>query len=139
MSARGLENSKYQGSKWITRQKRLAIYLRDGMACAYCGTGIEDGVELSLDHVTPHCNGGNNHESNLVTCCKKCNSSRGNRSVSEFAEAVANYLNHGITANDIVTHVFNCIGRSLNIEEAKEIVNKRSSWSETLASFAEIK
>lgn len=65
-----------QGSKWIRKDKRLAIYLRDGMACAYCGKASEDGVGLSLDHLVCNSHGGGNHEGNLVTCCISCNSKR---------------------------------------------------------------
>ena len=32
-------------------EKRLAIYLRDDMACIYCGIGIEEAGTLTLDHV----------------------------------------------------------------------------------------
>lgn len=70
----------WQGSNWIRQDKSFAIYLRDGQACVYCGVGMEEGVTFSLDHLVPHSHGGNNHESNLVTSCLKCNQSQGNRS-----------------------------------------------------------
>ena len=38
-------------------EKRLAIYLRDDMACIYCGIGIEEAGTLTLDHVRPHSQG----------------------------------------------------------------------------------
>jgi len=38
-----------QGMNWIRKEKRLAIYLRDGLACGYCGQSIEDGAKLTLD------------------------------------------------------------------------------------------
>jgi len=68
---------KGQGSKWIRKDKRLAIYLRDGLACAYCGAAAEQGRPLTLDHLLPCSKGGGNHEGNLVTCCGTCNSRRG--------------------------------------------------------------
>ena len=66
-----------QGSKWIRKDKRLAIYLRDGCACIYCGTPAEelDGP-LTLDHVLACELGGGNEAANLVTCCLSCNSSK---------------------------------------------------------------
>jgi hypothetical protein len=76
---------KWQGMNWIRQSSRLAIYLRDGMRCAYCSAGIEDGAQLTLDHVIPWSKGGCNHSSNLVTSCKTCNSSRGNRPLVDFA------------------------------------------------------
>ena len=60
MAARGKPNGSYQGMNWIKPAKRLALYLRDGLACAYCGDGIEDGIRLTLDHLTPHSLGGSN-------------------------------------------------------------------------------
>jgi len=65
-----------QGSKWIRPTKRLAIYLRDGLCCAYCGATVEDGATLSLDHITACELGGHNGATNLVTCCISCNSSK---------------------------------------------------------------
>src|SRR3990167_4136458 len=89
---------EWQGMNWIRQEKRLAIYLRDGMSCAWCGHSVEEGASLSLDHLAPHSKGGSNHESNLVTSCERCNKSRGARSVKAFAVAVAEYINHGVSA-----------------------------------------
>lgn len=65
-----------QGSKWITKKRRLAIYLRDGGKCIYCGAHVSTGVLLTLDHVLACNNGGTNESSNLVTACRSCNSSK---------------------------------------------------------------
>ena len=65
-----------QGSKWIRPTKRLAIYLRDGLCCAYCGATVEDGAMMSLDHITACELGGTNEATNLVTSCVSCNSSK---------------------------------------------------------------
>jgi 5-methylcytosine-specific restriction endonuclease McrA len=126
-----------QGMNWIRQEKRLAIYLRDGLACAYCGDGIENGTQLSLDHLKPHSKGGQNHESNLVTCCCRCNSSRGNRSVRSFCRGVAEYLNHGIKPSDIEKHVRNCARRSLAEAkiEAKALVARRGSAARVLSAM----
>lgn len=76
-----------QGSNWIRKGKRLAIYIRDGFACAYCGTDLRDArpATVTLDHLTPRSLGGGNEASNLVTACLSCNSSRGNRALEDFA------------------------------------------------------
>lgn len=74
----------WYGSKWIRPRKRLAIYLRDKMACVYCGASVIQGADTVLDHVVPHKAGGTNHESNLVTCCKPCNDSKNGRDVVDF-------------------------------------------------------
>src|SRR5262245_14698893 len=84
---------EWQGMNWCRQSTRLAIYLRDGMACVWCGTAVEDGARLTLDHVKPHSQGGTNAPANLMTACERCNKSRGARSVAVFAKSVAAYLN----------------------------------------------
>ena len=49
MAERG--TPEYQGMNWIRQDKRLAIYLRDGLACAWCGNGVENGAKLPLEGV----------------------------------------------------------------------------------------
>ena len=121
-----------QGMNWIRQEKRLAIYLRDGLSCAYCGASVESGAQLSLDHVRPYSKGGNNHESNLVTCCTRCNSARGNRTVASFARGVAEYLN--VEVAEITNHIRRIRRRSLTsyMTEARELVARRGSVARVL-------
>jgi hypothetical protein len=125
----------WAGMNWIRQDKRLAIYLRDGLACMYCGATVEDGATLSLDHVAPHSHGGSNSERNLVTCCSKCNSSRGNRDVTDFATAVAGYVNHGTTGESIMAAIRSNTRKSLKPfrAEAKELISRRGSAAKALA------
>ena len=60
---------KWNGSKWIRPEKRRAINLRDDYRCIYCGDGVEEGILLTLDHVTP---------------CKHCNSAKRHLTVRQF-------------------------------------------------------
>ncbi len=119
---------------WIRQDKRLAIYLRDGLACVWCGIGIEDGSVLTLDHVKPHSKDGSNEAHNLVTSCKRCNSSRGVRTVPQFAKAVAIYLNHGVNPVSIVKHVHATRERILSKyrKEAQELLSRRGSVAKVL-------
>ena len=128
----------WQGMNWIRQEKRLAIYLRDGLACAYCGHGVEQGVQLTLDHVKPHSKGGSNHESNLVTACARCNSSRGARSVIAFSRAVAEYVNHGVQPNEIRRHVTNATRRVLAPYrvQARRLIGQRGSAAQALTDFS---
>lgn len=127
MKARN-RNRDGQGMNWIRPVKRLAIYLRDGLACVWCGATIEDGVVLTLDHLKAQSKGGSNHERNLVTCCGRCNSSRGNRSVKAFAIAVASYLNHGAKPETILAYVKLTITRKLDIGAAKALIARRGGF-----------
>lgn len=120
-----------QGMNWIRPAKRLAIYLRDGMACAYCGLGVEDEVKLTLDHLTPYSKGGSNESKNLITCCLTCNSKRGNRSVPSFIAAVANYLeevNFAQKATEITLRIRRNRNRKLDIDLAKELIARRGGF-----------
>lgn len=118
-----------QGAKWIRREKRLAIYLRDGLACAWCGEGVEDGARLTLDHLRPYAAGGSHDAANLVTCCLRCNSARGTRSLPVFARAVAGYLNHDVQPEAILRHVRNTSRRAIDVAAAKELIARRGSFS----------
>lgn len=81
---RNNNNAANNGGKWIAPKKRRAIYLRDDLRCVYCGAGIEDGVQFTLDHIVPCELGGDNSAANLVTACKTCNSSKGSKSQRAF-------------------------------------------------------
>lgn len=113
---------KNQGMNWIRQEKRLAIYIRDGLECAYCGSNIED-AKMTLDHLTPYSMGGSNDQTNLVTCCHRCNSSRGNRDWKEFAESVAQYYN--TSGSCIINYILETTQKPLNVPQAKQILLER--------------
>ncbi len=77
-----------QGSNWIRREKRLAIYRRDDHRCVYCGEDLAAAV-ATLDHVTPCELGGSNDARNLVTCCLSCNSSKRDLPLHSFLATLA--------------------------------------------------
>jgi len=121
---------KWQGMNWIRQEKRLAIYLRDGLACVYCGASVEDEIQLTLDHILPHSKGGKNTSQNLVTACKACNSARGKRSVLGFCKAVAEYLN--TDHKPIYKHVLNTRKRIIDVKEAKRLIATRGNLSKAI-------
>lgn len=77
----------------IPRELRVRIYQRDGYRCCYCGWHKNDpqplagkmvGLRrLSLDHITPFCQGGQETEDNLITACLACNMQKSGRSLEE--------------------------------------------------------
>lgn len=80
--------SKHQATgQWIRPDKRLAIYLRDRFTCLYCCRDLHgaDPADITLDHIRCQADGGTNHESNLVTCCRECNCSRQDKPLARFA------------------------------------------------------
>ena len=88
-------NEKWYGKKWITNEKRLAINLRDDMTCMYCLRKLTAAApgDITLDHIVCRSDSKGiaklkhyvNHESNLVTACRSCNSSRGDLPIRRFA------------------------------------------------------
>ena len=64
------------------RPSRKNILWRDKSQCQYCGV-IKQSHDLTFDHVIPRSRGGGNTWSNLVTCCKKCNQKKRDRTPEE--------------------------------------------------------
>ena len=127
-----MKNGNGQGMNWIRPEKRLAIYLRDGLACSYCGEGIEEGAKLTLDHLAPRINGGENKAENLITACHRCNSAKGKRPWKEFAKTVANYKGSNVSL--IIRHIRLEIKRKLPLEEAKKLIFQRNGLQNILQS-----
>ena len=71
--------------KFVSRSMRATrnnIIWRDKNTCQYCGY-VGTSLELTLDHVLPKSRGGDNSWLNLVTCCKKCNQKKRDRTPEE--------------------------------------------------------
>ncbi len=61
------------------RLSRHSILARDAHTCQYCGS-MKD---LTIDHVQPRWMGGKNTWDNLVTCCRKCNLKKGEKTPTQ--------------------------------------------------------
>jgi 5-methylcytosine-specific restriction endonuclease McrA len=111
MSTTKKKNVATNGGKWIRQDKRLAIYLRDGLSCVYCGATFERGdTQLTLDHVTSQSMGGGNDADNLVTACKSCNSKKQDKSIRAF---VAYLKAEGADAEGLAARIRKHTKRSL--------------------------
>lgn len=83
-----------QGSNWIRRSTRLAIYHRDGHRCVYCGCKVKPGrgtngtAAAHLDHVLACDLGGSSKPENLVTSCRKCNDAKASHTVRGFLKTL---------------------------------------------------
>jgi len=58
------------------------LFRRDHNTCLYCGLKFSN-RDLSRDHVIPVSRGGLDDWMNVVTSCKRCNTRKGNRLLSE--------------------------------------------------------
>jgi len=114
---RGANARGGQGSKWISKAARLALYIRDGFACAYCGRDLREAParEVTLDHLDPRvsvlCPRERRNPARLVTACLRCNSSRKDRPWTEFATGGA------------VDRIRRQVRRKLNLDLARSILN----------------
>lgn len=63
---------KVERSK-MTASLRYDILKRDNYKCQICGSTVQDGVKLHVDHIIPISKGGKTVPSNLRTLCDRCN------------------------------------------------------------------
>lgn len=55
---------------------RRSIFARDNYTCQYCGLQSRD---LTIDHILPKRLGGGLQWENLVACCRRCNTRKGDK------------------------------------------------------------
>jgi 5-methylcytosine-specific restriction endonuclease McrA len=107
-----------QGSNWIRRSTRYAIYHRDGHACVYCEAKAAEGVVLSLDHVVPQELGGGHGPDNLVTACFDCNSAKRHLSMREW---VAFLRDKGVETEGLAARVRRRLAKKLDRAEGRRL------------------
>lgn len=74
--------SYFRRGKRVVRFNRQNVLARDRWKCQYCG-GKKPTKDLTYDHVIPRAKGGTTCWENIVSCCKKCNSLKANRTPQE--------------------------------------------------------
>lgn len=62
---------------------RLQIAARDGLVCHYCRVTVKPS-SFTVDHIVPVTKGGTDNLSNLVACCRSCNSKKGVKNYHDF-------------------------------------------------------
>lgn len=62
-------------------QKRV-LFNRDAWKCQYCGIDLHYPL-ITIDHIHPLSRGGQTNWKNCVVACKKCNSSKGDKTLEE--------------------------------------------------------
>lgn len=75
----------------IKEAKSKRIFKKCNGKCAYCGKQLTLGTAgACVDHVIPIAKGGNNEDENLVMACRKCNSSKKDKPLSEWKGLIRN-------------------------------------------------
>ncbi len=67
-----------RGGHYAPPLNNHALFRRDNHLCLYCGQKFLH-RDLSRDHVTPLSQGGQDHWTNVVAACKRCNNHKANR------------------------------------------------------------
>ncbi|MBR4054614.1 MAG: HNH endonuclease [Clostridia bacterium] len=57
----------------MTSSLRYEILRRDNFRCQICGSSVQDGVKLHIDHIIPVSKGGHTVPNNLRVLCDRCN------------------------------------------------------------------
>jgi len=109
--------------QWIRTSTRLAIYHRDGFACAFCGAGAEEGQELTLDHLHPCELGGTNDPTNLVTACRSCNCSKQDSTMRQWFATLRDY---GVCTKGLSAKLKRMVARPLDRAEGRRLAKART-------------
>ena len=91
------------------------------LKCTYCNRDTDQGGGTTWDHVVPRSKGGSNDRSNIVICCKQCNSMKAALPLVRFKIVVSAFLRmkaipEGYQKGDI-THIYNTIKKMLTHEK----------------------
>lgn len=75
--------------KKMTANLKKFILERDDYTCQVCGASLHNdfNLKLEVDHIVPISKGGKTDPSNLQTLCRKCNRSKGAKSMEVFVGA----------------------------------------------------
>lgn len=76
------KNGKTGYGKSGPKLTNKTLFARDKNICAYCGRYFIDS-ELTRDHILPKSKNGSDSWVNCVTCCKRCNNIKGDRTPEE--------------------------------------------------------
>lgn len=85
--AKTTDTKRTQKGCLVRSDLRLALYLRDRFACAYCGRDLHGAApdQITLDHIRPASQGGDNDPANVVTACRSCNCGRQDKPWRSYA------------------------------------------------------
>jgi 5-methylcytosine-specific restriction endonuclease McrA len=67
---------------------RRSVFARDNYTCQYCGS---QGKDLTIDHVVPKRHGGGMAWDNLVACCRRCNTKKGDKTPEKAGMKLMRY------------------------------------------------
>ena len=110
----------------FTKKQKEQILQRDGYRCVICGRGLQDGVELQVDHIKPKDKGGKATIENGQTLCAMHNFRKKNYQQTETGKKMFIRLyDQAKSINDIET--MNFCAEILEVFE-KNNINGHIEW-----------
>ena len=97
-----LQNLITMQSREARKLWRNAIKEHFDYTCVYCGKTYEL-HELTIDHVHPRCNGGQDITKNLVPSCRRCNQEKGSNNWRSWMRAT--FGKHPLREEMILSHI----------------------------------
>lgn len=79
--------ASHKRKMWLMSQRRKLMEKQKGL-CALCGTEL--GEDVTIDHITPRCKGGNSKIDNVQLTHDLCNCWRAAVPMEQFVKAVPN-------------------------------------------------
>ena len=108
---------------------RATILERDGKMCAYCGRRAD-----TVDHIMPRSKGGTEDSSNLVACCKRCNTKKSDRSLEDAGMSFwEGYDRSNIESDTKVTPT--SASASASASAYAQLKRRRVTWDEAEKRF----
>lgn len=106
--------ANYTGNRGgeATKSERLAHLLRVEFTCPYCQGDLR-AARVAIDHIKPQVSGGKKGAANQVACCLSCNSSKGAKTLADFADYKGDA--------EIVKRVKRAAARKLDVDRAKKL------------------
>lgn len=68
----------------FSTSKRISVFKKTNGFCAYCGVRFASFSEMCIDHIVPKIQLGSNAISNLMPCCRSCNSEKGTKHIEQY-------------------------------------------------------
>ena len=81
---RNMKERHAPGLNYLEFRQLRTQWKKEGLVCVYCAGPFD-----TIDHVIPLNRGGDNMKSNLVPACRSCNSSKGQKLLSEWIPPLA--------------------------------------------------
>lgn len=76
----------------IDKNTRMAVWLKSGGRCAYCGCEIPFRARWHVEHVIPKSRNGENSLSNYEVSCVNCNSKKSDLTPEEFKQYISDQI-----------------------------------------------